>query len=98
MFGLVLSINLRIAGGLVLDPIHHTLNGVRRSGAAEPVNIATELRIHDREGLILYNKEQIGRLRRLLINIDEEETPRLPMDIDEDFWIKDNESEASGEY
>jgi hypothetical protein len=98
MFGLALSTNLRIAGGLALDPINHTLNGVRKSGAAEPVNVATDLRIHDREGLTLRNKEPKGRLRRPPVDIDEEETPRPPMDIDEDFWFKDDESEASGDY
>ncbi|KAH8787712.1 hypothetical protein BGZ57DRAFT_124751 [Hyaloscypha finlandica] len=97
MFGSALSTNLRIAGGLALDPIDQTPNGVRRSGAAEPVNVAADLRIHDREGLTL-DEEPKGRLRRPPVDIDEEETPRPPMDIDEDFWIEDDESEASGEY
>jgi hypothetical protein len=71
---------------------------MRKSGAAELVNIATDLRIHDREGLILRDKEPKGRLRRLLVDIDEEEILRLPIDIDEDFWFEDDESEASGDY
>jgi len=47
MFRLVLLINLRIAGGLVLDPINYILNSVRRLGAAKLVNIVGDLRNHD---------------------------------------------------
>jgi len=53
MFGLALLINLRITRGLALDPIDQTLNGVQRLGAAELVNVATDLRIYNQEGLML---------------------------------------------
>ena len=63
MFGLALSTHLRVAGGLALDPNNTTLNGVRRSGVAEPVRVAADLRIHDRTELAL---------KSAMMNIDEE--------------------------
>ena len=63
MFGSALSTNLRVAGGLALDPNNNTPNGVRKSGAVEPLRVAADLRIHDREELAL---------RRAMVNIDEE--------------------------
>ncbi|KAH8742457.1 hypothetical protein BGZ57DRAFT_936941 [Hyaloscypha finlandica] len=90
---------MAITGGLALDPIDYTLNSVRRSGVAELVNVVADLWIHDREGLRgSPNDEPKPKLRCPLIDIDEDETPRLLIDINNDFWIEEDESEASGEY
>jgi hypothetical protein len=99
MFGSALSTNLRVAGGLAIDPSSNTPNGVRKSGAAEPVRIAADLRIHDREALAL---------RKAMVNIDEEQTTRPrrpPVDIDaeepgtsSDEDVEEDESEEGSAF
>jgi hypothetical protein len=99
MFGSALSTNLRIAGGLAIDPNNNTPNGVRKSGATEPVKLAAELRIHDRTTLAIPNA---------MINIDAEQSTRPrrpPLDIDEEdsraeneFLVEDEESDADSSF
>jgi len=86
MFGSALSTNLRVASGLALDPIDNTPNGVRKSGAVEPVRVAADLRIHDRAALALrsvmvnIDEERVGRPRRPPIDIDAVDTQSLLAD------------------